>query len=108
MMRLGTVDELVAAIVGLAVRGAPALGIVGAFGVAVSAFHNPTDPDQIRIDADRIANARPTAVNLAWGVARALAKLPDGPDAVLAEADPEPADTSEVLRSVLTRLGRNR
>ncbi|HZD14453.1 MAG TPA: Holliday junction branch migration protein RuvA [Pseudonocardiaceae bacterium] len=29
-------------------------------------------------------------------------------DAVLAEADPEPRDTSEVLRSVLTRLGRNR
>ncbi|MFZ0118758.1 MAG: Holliday junction branch migration protein RuvA [Pseudonocardiaceae bacterium] len=29
-------------------------------------------------------------------------------DAVLAEADREPADTSEVLRSVLTRLGRNR
>lgn len=29
-------------------------------------------------------------------------------DAVLAEADPEPADTSEVLRSALTRLGRNR
>lgn len=29
-------------------------------------------------------------------------------DAVLAEGDPEPADTSEVLRSVLTRLGRNR
>jgi holliday junction DNA helicase RuvA len=29
-------------------------------------------------------------------------------DAVLAEADPEPADTSGVLRSALTRLGRNR
>jgi holliday junction DNA helicase RuvA len=29
-------------------------------------------------------------------------------DAVLAEADPEPTDTSEVLRSALTRLGRNR
>lgn len=29
-------------------------------------------------------------------------------DAVLTEADTEPADTSEVLRSVLTRLGRNR
>jgi Holliday junction DNA helicase RuvA len=29
-------------------------------------------------------------------------------DAVLAEADREPADTSEVLRSVLTQLGRNR
>ncbi|MFN2479711.1 MAG: Holliday junction branch migration protein RuvA [Pseudonocardiaceae bacterium] len=29
-------------------------------------------------------------------------------DAVLAEVDAKPADTSEVLRSVLTRLGRNR
>ncbi|MDT7597109.1 MAG: holliday junction helicase RuvA [Pseudonocardiales bacterium] len=29
-------------------------------------------------------------------------------DAVLTEADTEPADTSEMLRSVLTRLGRNR
>ena len=29
-------------------------------------------------------------------------------DAVLADADPEPADTSVVLRSALTRLGRNR
>jgi Holliday junction DNA helicase RuvA len=29
-------------------------------------------------------------------------------DAVLAEADPKPADTAAVLRSVLTRLGRNR
>jgi methylthioribose-1-phosphate isomerase len=85
-MRLSTVDELVDAITTLAVRGAPALGIVGAFGVALSAHHNPTDPEQVRIDADRIANARPTAVNLAWGVARALGKLADGPDAVLAEA----------------------
>jgi methylthioribose-1-phosphate isomerase len=115
MMRLGTVDELVAAIVGLAVRGAPALGIVGAFGVAVSAFRNPTDPDQIRIDADRIANARPTAVNLAWGVARALAKLPDGPDAVLAEAltvlnDEELANRAAAGRAadLLVRLGPGR
>jgi Holliday junction DNA helicase RuvA len=29
-------------------------------------------------------------------------------DAVLAEEDPEPADTSDVLRNALTRLGRNR
>ncbi|HKN99161.1 MAG TPA: S-methyl-5-thioribose-1-phosphate isomerase, partial [Pseudonocardiaceae bacterium] len=36
--------------------------------------------------ADRIAKARPTAVNLGWGVARALTRLADGPDAVLAEA----------------------
>ena len=34
----------------------------------------------------RLRDARPTAVNLAWGVDRALARLADGPDAVLAEA----------------------
>jgi methylthioribose-1-phosphate isomerase len=86
LMRLTTVDELVDAINTLAVRGAPALGIAGALGVALSAHHNPIDPEQVKIDADRIANARPTAVNLAWGVARALAKLAEGPDAVLTEA----------------------
>ncbi len=36
--------------------------------------------------ADRLRAARPTAVNLARGVDRALARLGDGPDAVLAEA----------------------
>ncbi len=37
MLRLSTVDELVAAIRRLAVRGAPALGVAGAFGVALAA-----------------------------------------------------------------------
>jgi methylthioribose-1-phosphate isomerase len=40
----------------------------------------------VRADAERLAAARPTAVNLAWGVRRALARLPHGADAVLAEA----------------------
>lgn len=85
-MRLATVDALVEAITSLAVRGAPALGIAGALGVALSAHLNPDARAQVEADADRIANARPTAVNLAWGVARALARLPEGPAAVLAEA----------------------
>ncbi|HEX3646819.1 MAG TPA: S-methyl-5-thioribose-1-phosphate isomerase [Pseudonocardiaceae bacterium] len=85
-LRLATVPELIDAIQGLAVRGAPALGIAGAFGVALSARHHPDEPDQVRADADRIAAARPTAVNLGRGVARALTRLADGPDAVLAEA----------------------
>ncbi|HEX5120656.1 MAG TPA: S-methyl-5-thioribose-1-phosphate isomerase [Pseudonocardiaceae bacterium] len=85
-LRLTTVAELIEAIQSLAVRGAPALGIVGAFGVALSARLHPSDPARVRADAERIANARPTAVNLGWGVTRALARLADGPAAVLAEA----------------------
>ncbi len=81
-LTLRTVTELVDAIQRLAVRGAPALGAAGALGVALAARQG----GDVRTEADRIAHARPTAVNLAWGVSRALDRLPDGADAVLAEA----------------------
>ncbi|WP_409186068.1 S-methyl-5-thioribose-1-phosphate isomerase [Amycolatopsis sp. VS8301801F10] len=81
-LTLRTVTELVDAIQRLAVRGAPALGAAGALGVALAACQG----GDVRAEADRIARARPTAVNLAWGVQRALARLPHGADAVLAEA----------------------
>ncbi|MDQ0379605.1 methylthioribose-1-phosphate isomerase [Amycolatopsis thermophila] len=84
-LRLSTVDELIDAIRRLAVRGAPALGGAGALGTALAAFAHD-DPAAVRDDAARLANARPTAVNLGWGVARALSRLAEGPDAVLAEA----------------------
>ncbi|MEV4056274.1 S-methyl-5-thioribose-1-phosphate isomerase [Amycolatopsis sp. NPDC049688] len=82
LLELRTVGELVDAVRRLAVRGAPALGAAGALGVALAAQAG----GDVRQDAELIAHARPTAVNLAWGVARALAKLDEGPDAVLAEA----------------------
>lgn len=81
-LTLRTVTELVDAIQRLAVRGAPALGAAGALGVALAAQQG----GDVRAEADRIAHSRPTAVNLAWGVQRALAQLPHGADAVLAEA----------------------
>ncbi|WP_431923428.1 S-methyl-5-thioribose-1-phosphate isomerase [Amycolatopsis tucumanensis] len=84
-LRLTTVDELIDAIRRLAVRGAPALGGAGALGTALAAFASD-DPAAVRADAERLAAARPTAVNLSWGVSRALARLGDGPGAVLAEA----------------------
>ena len=65
------VDALVDAIATLAVRGAPALGVAGAFGVVLAADTLRTKR-QVRAAAARIARARPTAVNLAWGVARGL------------------------------------
>src|SRR5262249_54189763 len=44
------------------------------------------DKDGLAAAVRQIENARPTAVNLARGTRRAARRLPDGPDAVLAEA----------------------
>ncbi|MBE1579273.1 S-methyl-5-thioribose-1-phosphate isomerase [Amycolatopsis roodepoortensis] len=82
LLELRTVGELVDAIQRLAVRGAPALGAAGALGVVLATRAG----GDVEAEAHRVAQARPTAVNLSWGVSRALAKLPEGPDAVLAEA----------------------
>lgn len=60
---------LVDAIRRLAVRGAPLLGIAGAYGVALAAARG-FDVDEA---ADALAGARPTAVNLAYGARRAQA-----------------------------------
>jgi methylthioribose-1-phosphate isomerase len=62
-----TVDELCAAISSLAVRGAPALGVTGAMGVALAA-HLGQDLDTA---ARQLVATRPTAINLRWGVERA-------------------------------------
>ncbi|MBE1561161.1 S-methyl-5-thioribose-1-phosphate isomerase [Nonomuraea africana] len=78
MLRITTVDALIDAIQRLAVRGAPALGVAGAFGVVLA------DGDRKAIA--RLREARPTAVNLAWGVDEAAAHLEEGRAAVLARA----------------------
>ncbi|MEU1732178.1 S-methyl-5-thioribose-1-phosphate isomerase [Streptosporangium sp. NPDC020145] len=82
MLRIGTVDELIGAIRRLAVRGAPALGVAGALGVALAVRD---EPDPVAV-ATRLRAARPTAVNLAWAVDAALGHLDGGFEAVLAHA----------------------
>lgn len=62
------VPALVGAIRTLAVRGAPLLGIAGAYGVALAAARG-FDVDDA---AQSLSGARPTAVNLGYGVRRAL------------------------------------
>jgi methylthioribose-1-phosphate isomerase len=101
-LRIADVDELIDAIKTLAIRGAPALGVAGAFGVALAAYAHVGDPDATTTEAARIASARPTAVNLAWGVRRALATLPAGPDAVLAEARQMLAEDARVNQMLAT------
>jgi methylthioribose-1-phosphate isomerase len=84
-LRITGVDDLVGAIRRLAIRGAPALGAAGALGV-VLALRAGGDPDAVAKAVVAVRDARPTAVNLAWGVDRAAARIPEGPDAVEREA----------------------
>jgi methylthioribose-1-phosphate isomerase len=76
---LSTTAQLIRAIQSLAVRGAPALGIAGAYGVALAArraHEGGRDPvSACEREAVRLAGARPTAVNLRLGVARAMEAL---------------------------------
>jgi methylthioribose-1-phosphate isomerase len=81
-LRCATVDALVDAIQRLAVRGAPALGIAGAYGVALAAASR--DPQDVERDAERLASCRPTAVNLRRGVTRALDAYRAGDDPLAA------------------------
>jgi len=70
-----TVDEMFDAIKRLAVRGAPAIGVAGAYGVLLGVQHL-TDLERenvvgvTRETAATLAKARPTAVNLFWALKR--------------------------------------
>jgi methylthioribose-1-phosphate isomerase len=81
VLRIEDVPTLVEAIRRLAVRGAPALGVAGAFGV-VLAFGTA----DFAAAVDSLRRARPTAVNLERMVDRVAAQAVHGFDAVLAEA----------------------
>lgn len=81
------VEELVDAIQDLAVRGAPALGLAGAMGVALHAANRLEDGEEgvaeLRRVAGVLAHARPTAVNLQWGVEQALSVVDEALEAGL-------------------------
>jgi methylthioribose-1-phosphate isomerase len=67
--RLADLEAAVSAIADMQVRGAPLIGVTAAYGVALALEADPSDAG---LDAacGRLAGARPTAVNLAWALAR--------------------------------------
>ena len=74
-IEIETVQDLCEAIHTLRIRGAPALGAAGAYGVALAAICSRSiAPEDLLRDLDRagdiIKSTRPTAVNLSWGVDR--------------------------------------
>ena len=71
------VEQTVGAIKSLKVRGAPAIGVCGAMGVAIAVRKSDarTKRELLQdIDSDCVSlkSARPTAINLAWGVEQVL------------------------------------
>jgi methylthioribose-1-phosphate isomerase len=71
---LTDVEQVAVAIERLTVRGAPAIGIAAAYGMVLAASTAGDGPDAfartIAAAADRLRRTRPTAVNLAWALAR--------------------------------------
>jgi len=73
-----TIPELVDAIRTLAVRGAPAIGVAAAYGMALAALRG----DDLAVAEAALAASRPTAVNLFW----ALEQMREQPTAARARA----------------------
>jgi len=67
-VRCRDAHEVAAAIRDMVVRGAPAIGVTAAFGIALAAMRG----DDLRAAAEELRNARPTAVNLMWAVDRMM------------------------------------
>jgi methylthioribose-1-phosphate isomerase len=70
-----TVEAVADAIRSMAVRGAPAIGLTGAYGMVLAAREAEALPDaealrRLRAARELLAATRPTAVNLFWGLGR--------------------------------------
>jgi methylthioribose-1-phosphate isomerase len=68
-LRLTSAEEVADAIRRLAVRGAPAIGLAAAYGLALEEIHGR----DVHAAADMLRATRPTAVNLGWAIDQALA-----------------------------------
>ncbi len=73
---LSHLDDVINAIKTLKVRGAPAIGIVAAYGLYIHALHLQNQGllslKSLRQAGQKLKGARPTAVNLLWAVDRLL------------------------------------
>ncbi|MBI2304881.1 MAG: S-methyl-5-thioribose-1-phosphate isomerase [Chloroflexi bacterium] len=112
-LELDDYRQVAAAIKEMQVRGAPAIGVAAAYGVALGVLkldtsHKNELVERLQEIGREIVATRPTAVNLSWAVERMLrvAKrqdtVPQIKEALLAEAQRMEAEDEEVNR----RLGR--
>ena len=76
-IKLETIKDVYDAIITLKVRGAPAIGITAAYGLAIEAQSYKTNSltdflEMLKRDATYLGESRPTAVNLVWALDRLL------------------------------------
>ena len=88
VIKLRSVPKVIEAIRALRVRGAPAIGIAGAYGMCIGAkaasgvARHAADFFKVLDDAGAALSAsRPTAVNLSWAVAKMIRHAPERSDA---------------------------
>ncbi len=103
-VRCTTATEVARAIAALVVRGAPAIGVAAAYGMALAAREDPGDAG-LAAAAKILRSARPTAVNLAWAVNRVLAAATEVPPAeraarAIAEARAIEAEDAAACRAM--------
>lgn len=100
LVRCRSVDRLILAIQRLEVRGAPALGVAGAFGVVLASKtirekEHARFMSALRAEAARIRTARPTAINLSWGVDTVMHAVEDAHS--ISEARHHACDTAHMV-----------
>jgi methylthioribose-1-phosphate isomerase len=104
-------DEVAAAIRDLVVRGAPAIGIAAAWGVAlearrIAAEHQPLSAEALEPALQKLNAARPTAVNLAWALARMRGTLARKPGDVIAALETAAQTIQDDDLAANRRMGR--
>ncbi len=87
-LTISTVAEAIDAIKRMVVRGAPLIGVTGAYGYAMALAADPSDTN-LASAYDALYAARPTAVNLRWALDIVRAEMqPLAPEARAARAIP--------------------
>ncbi len=110
------VEDLAEAIQRLKIRGAPAIGIAGAMGIALTAFHDESNNKKelyqnLKGAAERLRKTRPTAMNLFWALDRmedVIHSVKNEPvEKIKEELIQEALSIFEEDRQVCRRIGQN-
>lgn len=77
--QIHNLEQMVAAIKTMQVRGAPLIGVAAAYGMALAMLDDDSDAN-LHHAANVLINSRPTAVNLKWAVSRMVIALQGMPN----------------------------
>jgi len=107
-MTLRSADDAARVIKNMNTRGAPLIGVVGAYGLALAVRDDPSD-DNIQEMVEMLAETRPTAINLKWALWRmrgALLNQPREKRAAMAWAEVAAiADEDEAMSRAIGQNG---